>query len=1114
MGAKKAEAELGSFDCVHSESGKAPSVGKLSVFKTSLVFKSQTFGLGEATAISVKRKDLDALDATSSLTLKIQHKKTRVLELQFAKSRAPFALISDQWRLKPTDRDGFAVKPEKSGAGDGEKTRRKDYDLASPAGAVEYAKDLCVETYEKYNAKLKDALVTASRLGGVPIPPTPKLPTIDCEDVVSKCLFVKVKSAVDLLAMDGDTSDPFVVVRYRGSEALSTTKPETLNPTWDEVFTFRTPPGRDELDETDEVELFVYDRDFGGLNDFIGYARVDLRGVAITTSADAARAYYSPEAWNQSDDETRKRREWLDLGPMPKEEEVSFFDANHLKEKLMFWEGERAFTGRVEVETWMGNRHDHEFRVAGVPAVKTVDEDAEKNVAHYVDPVTALIRVEVKRGRNVMDLDGDGGSDPYCEVALVDPKGVKPEQSQSTHYIDDTMTPEWDRTFNFILAKPYEDELVLRVYDYDGATSFDDLIGQVKIPVSKLKVDSSRRKATAKSASTTKGSKGVSEEGTVVGDAASSYSPPAEEWMTLLDKEGNEKDAEGTPYGEILVKAYLDEEYFEHLHGGDAKGEVGKLAVDVVRVLDLPKPTTTFCVVKIGPYWTRLPNVDESAEPRWNQRLLYPVFEPAACVTVAVFEGAAGSCQFLGRVKLQLSTMEDGVRYAGTFQLIHREPASGEVRRTCRLECGIRFDYGPGGKAIAAKYMEPMLPEKWYTNPMADEEKEKVIKAHKEMLVQRLAIASPPLSDAVSKQLLEFAKHEVNVGSIKSSIARIQRLVAGVDKITAAIAYALSWDSVVITALAQAWIVYLVYYPNMLAPSVLLAIALYSLALFPGRYQRVLERMEADEWLSQGLPFAPESEEEERMRKEREEKRRKEEEEEAKRLEEERKELESLNAEERAAREEQEKIVAEKRKAAEAAAAAKAEAEKPKEAFSWESLNPLAALQKQMDEVFAMITMSQTILDEAAGAAERLAGVLSWEEPRVTAGFVMLLLIGSWALIYVEIVTRFFVKFVLGVVVKTVFKIISPAAMKFGVSAGILFAMRHPAILPDEKTKAVQEAKERARKERERAKELAESGDEADEAAAPPPPPPAPPTPPLAPLNVFFRMPTQSERIL
>ena len=30
----------GAFDCVHTEHGKAPSVGKLTVFKTSLVFKA------------------------------------------------------------------------------------------------------------------------------------------------------------------------------------------------------------------------------------------------------------------------------------------------------------------------------------------------------------------------------------------------------------------------------------------------------------------------------------------------------------------------------------------------------------------------------------------------------------------------------------------------------------------------------------------------------------------------------------------------------------------------------------------------------------------------------------------------------------------------------------------------------------------------------------------------------------------------------------------------------------------------------------------------------------------------------------------------------------------
>ena len=80
---------------------------------------------------------------------------------------------------------------------------------------------------------------------------------------------------------------------------------------------------------------------------------------------------------------------------------------------------------------------------------------------------------------------------------------------------------------------------------------------------------------------------------------------------------------------------------------------------------------------------------------------------------------------------------------------------------------------------------------------------------------------------------------------------------------------------------------------------------------------------------------------------------------------------------------------------------------------------------------------------------------MSWEEPRVTAGFLCAILVSAWALVYVEVVTRFFVKIILGVVVKTIFTVVSPSTLKFGASAGILFAMRHPAILPDEKTKVL-----------------------------------------------------------
>ena len=173
--------------------------------------------------------------------------------------------------------------------------------------------------------------------------------------------------------------------------------------------------------------------------------------------------------------------------------------------------------------------------------------------------------------------------------------------------------------------------------------------------------------------------------------------------------------------------------------------------MDVLRLKELAAPAPTFAVVKMGPYWTRLPSIEDSDSPKWNQRLRYPVFEPAARVTVALFEGTATACKFLGRVKLQLSTMEDGVRYAGDFQLMTRDASSGAVTKTCKLECGVQFDYHKSGALVAKKYMEPLLPDKWYFSPMQDEEKEKVIKAQKDMIVQRVGNASPPLNDLVAK---------------------------------------------------------------------------------------------------------------------------------------------------------------------------------------------------------------------------------------------------------------------------------------------------------------------------------------------------------------------------
>ena len=111
---RKQESEVGKFECVLAESGKAPSVGKLHVYKTSAVFKAEMFGL-DNTTVSVKRRDLTHLDATQSLKLSVVYKDgKKKLDLQFASTKAPFRCIVDAWKLAESDvKPMFAVPVQK-----------------------------------------------------------------------------------------------------------------------------------------------------------------------------------------------------------------------------------------------------------------------------------------------------------------------------------------------------------------------------------------------------------------------------------------------------------------------------------------------------------------------------------------------------------------------------------------------------------------------------------------------------------------------------------------------------------------------------------------------------------------------------------------------------------------------------------------------------------------------------------------------------------------------------------------------------------------------------------------------------------------------------------------
>ncbi len=85
-------------------------------------------------------------------------------------------------------------------------------------------------------------------------------------------LTVHVVEARDLRPLDYDqTSDPYVVLTIEGQRITSNYKKGTVNPVWNESFTFDIDHGREKL----KVEVF--DKDTFGSDEFEGQCFIDLQ---------------------------------------------------------------------------------------------------------------------------------------------------------------------------------------------------------------------------------------------------------------------------------------------------------------------------------------------------------------------------------------------------------------------------------------------------------------------------------------------------------------------------------------------------------------------------------------------------------------------------------------------------------------------------------------------------------------------------------------------------------------------------------------------------------------------------------------------------------------------
>eukprot|EP00252_Welwitschia_mirabilis_P012246 TRINITY_DN271_c0_g2_i1.p1 TRINITY_DN271_c0_g2~~TRINITY_DN271_c0_g2_i1.p1 ORF type:complete len:973 (+),score=154.53 TRINITY_DN271_c0_g2_i1:315-3233(+) len=584
-----------------------------------------------------------------------------------------------------------------------------------------------------------------------------------------KYLFVRVVKARDLPTMDiSGSCDPYAEVRLGNYRGRTKHFEKTSNPEWNQVFAFSK-----ERVQSSTLEVVVKDKDMVK-DDFIGCVVFDVNEIPTRVPPDSPLA---PQ-WYRLDDKHR----------------------------------EKKVKGEIMLAVWNGTQADEAFPDAWYSDAISIPKERVPTLRSkvYLSPRLWYLRVNVYEAQDLVPSEKSRLPESSVKVNLGN-QMFKTKVSAGRGF-----NAAWNEEFMFVAAEPFEEHLVITVEDRQGPNK-DEVLGRAIIPLSGLPKRPDNKPVPSRWYNL--------ERHTVIDGEKKEPKFASKIHLRLILEGGYHVLDESTHYSSDLRPTM--KQLWKKPVGVLELGILGAQNLQPMKSTKEGKGTTdAYCVAKYSQKWVRTRTVIDSLNPKWNEQYTWEVYDPCTVITIGVFdnnhpentEKAARDAK-IGKVRIRLSTLQTERVYTHSYPLLVLQPSG--VKKMGELHLAIRFS-SFSILNMMHSYGRPLLPKMHYILPFSVTQLENLRYRAISIVAARLSRAEPPLKKEVVEYMVDVDSHLWSMRKSKANFSRIMDVLSPVIAVAKWFNEICNWTNPATTILFHLLFLILVFYPQMILPTVFL----------------------------------------------------------------------------------------------------------------------------------------------------------------------------------------------------------------------------------------------------------------------------------------------------